>query len=138
MTMQFSVGVRNARADATESTIGTTPKLRYYTGAQPANCAAARTGTLLCEIALPSDWMAAAANGIKAMAGTWSGTGAAAAGAGTNIGHFAIMDAAGTTCHWQGSVTVTGGGGDMTVDNVNLAQNQAVSVTGFTITEPHA
>jgi hypothetical protein len=138
MAQQFSVAVRNARLDAYESTVGTAPKLRFYSGAQPANCAAARSGTLLAELTLPSDWMAAAASGAKAMAGSWSGTGAAAAGAGTNIGHFAIMDSAGTTCHHQGSVTVTGGGGDMTVDNINLAQNQAVSVTGFTLTDGNA
>lgn len=135
MTQQFSVAVRNARADAYESAIGASPKLRFYTGAQPANCAAARTGTLLCEMALPADWMANAANGAKAMAGTWSGTGLAAAGTGTNIGHFAIMDSSGATCHHQGSVTVTGGGGDITVDNVNVAQNQSLSVTSFTFTE---
>lgn len=139
MTLQFSSAVRSASADARESATGASPKLRYYTGAQPASCSAARTGTLLAEIALPSDWMAAAANGVKAMSGTWSGTGAAAAGAGTNIGHFAIMDAAGTTCHWQGKVGATGDAtADMTVDNVNLAQNQAVNVTSFTVTEGNA
>ncbi len=138
MAQQFSVAVRNARLDAYESTIGASPKLRFYTGAQPANCAAARTGTLLAELALPADWMANAANGSKAFSGTWAGTGAAAAGTGTTIGHFAIMDAAGTTCHHQGSVTATGGGGDMTVDNVSLAQNQSVSVTGFTLTDGNA
>jgi hypothetical protein len=139
MAQQFSVAVRNARLDAIEAAIGASPKLRFYSGAQPANCAAARTGTLLAELALPSDWMAQAANGSKAFAGSWSGAGAAAAGAGTNIGHFAIMDAAGTTCHHQGKVGATGDGtADMTVDNLNLAQGQAISVTAFTLTDGNA
>ena len=73
MAQQFSVAVRNARLDAIESTIGTTPKLRFYSGAQPATCATARSGSLLAEMALPSDWMAQAANGSKAFAGTWAG-----------------------------------------------------------------
>ncbi|MBL0142647.1 MAG: hypothetical protein IPP91_11240 [Betaproteobacteria bacterium] len=127
MTMQRSVAVNNARLDAVETTVGTAPKLRIYSGAQPANCAAARTGTLLCEITLPSDWMAAAAAAVKAKAGTWSGTGAAAGTA----GHYAIMDTAGTNCHEQGSVTATGGGGDMTVDNTSIAIGQAVTVNTF-------
>ncbi|WP_312160085.1 hypothetical protein [Massilia timonae] len=133
------MAVRNARLDAIEAAIGASPKLRFYSGAQPANCAAARTGTLLAELALPSDWMAQAANGSKAFAGSWSGAGGAAAGAGTNIGHFAIMDAAGTTCHHQGKVGATGDGtADMTVDNLNLAQGQAISVTAFTLTDGNA
>lgn len=138
MARQLSVAVRNARLDAYETAIGTAPKLRIYTGAQPANCGAARSGTLLCEIALPSDWMNAASAGSKTQLGTWSGTGAAAAATGTNAGHFAVMDTAGTTCHDQGSITVTGGGGDMTLDNINIAQNQAVSVTSFTNTDGNA
>lgn len=139
MAQQFSVAVRNARLDAIEAAIGASPKLRFYSGAQPASCAAARSGTLLAELALPSDWMAQAASGSKAFAGSWSGAGAAAAGAGTNIGHFAIMDAAGTTCHHQGKVGATGDGtADMTVDNLSLAQGQAISVTAFTLTDGNA
>lgn len=138
MTIQLSVAARNARLDSFETAVGASPKLRFYSGAQPANCAAARTGTMLCEIALPADWMANASNGSKAISGTWSGAGAAGAGTGTNAGHFAIMDAAGAVCHQQGSVTVTGGGGDMTLDNINIAQNQAVNVTGYTLTDNNA
>lgn len=136
MAQQFSVAVRNARLDAIEAAIGASPKLRFYSGAQPANCAAARTGTLLAELSLPADWMAQAANGAKAFAGNWSGAGAAAAGTGTTIGHFAIMDEPGTACHQQGKVGVTGDAtADMTVDNLSLAQGQAISVTKFTQTD---
>ena len=104
MTVQKSVAVNNARLDANETAVGTAPKLRFYSGAQPANCAAARTGTLLAELTLPSDWMNAASSGTKTKLGTWSGTGAAGAGGGTVIGHYALMDSAGSTCHEQGSV----------------------------------
>ena len=95
MAIQLSVAARNARLDTFESTAGASAKLQIRSGAQPANCAAAASGTLLCEIALPADWMANAASGSKAKAGTWSGTGAAAGTA----GHFRIVDNAGTTCH---------------------------------------
>lgn len=139
MAQQFSVAVRNAAADARETAIGAAPKLRFYTGAQPANCAADRTGTIVCEIALPADWMAAASGGSKGMLGTWAGTGNAAAGTGSTIGHFAVMDNASTICHWQGKVGLTGDAtADMTVDNLSLAQGQAISVTNCTNTEGNA
>jgi hypothetical protein len=128
--MQYSVAVNNARLDAFESAIGTSPKLRLYTGTVPANCAAAATGTLIAEIALPSDWMTAASNGTKAMLGTWSGVGAAAG----NVGYFRIVNNAGTVAHMQGTATATGGGGDMVLVNVNVAVNQPIEVDSFTIT----
>lgn len=134
MAIQLSVSARNARLDAIETTVGTSPKLQIRTGAQPANCAAADTGSLLAELTLPSDWMAAAAAGAKALAGSWSGT---ASGTGT-AAHFRIKDSAGTTTHLQGSVTATGGGGDLTLDNTSIASGQAVSITGFTLTDGNA
>lgn len=134
MAVQMSVAVRNARLDAIETTIGTAPKLQLRTGTQPANCAAASTGTLLCEIDLPSDWLAAASSGSKALAGSWADVGVAAG----TVEHFRIFDTAGTTCHKQGTVTVTGGGGDMTINNTSIAVDQAVSVTSFTITDANA
>jgi hypothetical protein len=82
--------------------------------------------------------MAAASSGSKAKSGTWSGTGTAAASTGTNIGYFRVTDTAGTTTHIQGTVTVTGGGGDMTFDNINIAQNQALTEATFTLTDANA
>lgn len=65
MTIQRSVAARNAQLNAFETTVGTAPILELRTGAQPANCAAADSGTLLASMTLPSDWMADAAAGVK-------------------------------------------------------------------------
>lgn len=73
--------------------------------------------------------MAAASNGSKALLGTWQDTSADAAG---TAGHFRIK--AGATCHIQGNITATGGGGDMTLDNTLIAVGQQVTVTAFTLT----
>lgn len=135
MSFQFSTTVRNARADAVETAIGASPKLRIYSGAPPANPAAAPTGTQLAEIPLPADWMAAAASGVKAMSGTWQDN--SADGTGT-AGYYRILDNAGTTCHVQGNVTATGGGGAMEVDNTSFATGQQFTVTGFQWTEGNA
>jgi hypothetical protein len=134
MALQFSDTLRNGRADQVESVTGATAKLQIRSGAAPANCAAADSGTLLCEITLPSDWMNAAAAGVKTKLGTWAGTGAAAGTA----GHFRLKNNAGSTTHMQGTVTATGGGGDMTLDNTSIAVSQAVEVTTFTLTEAGA
>ena len=135
MALQYSVAVRNAGLDARETAIGTAPVLRLRSGAPPANCAAARTGTVLATLNLPSDWMAAASAGVKAMSGTWQDL---SADAGGTIGHFEIMDNGVATCHMQGTVTATGGGGDMTVDNVVVAVGQQVNVTSFSLTAGNA
>lgn len=135
MAIQFSVAVRNARLDAIESTAGASAVLRVRTGAPPASCAAARTGTVLATVNLPSDWMAAASGGSKALSGTWQDASADATG---TAGHFEIMDTGLTTCHMQGTVTLTAGGGDMTVDNTSFASGQQFNVTGFTLTDGNA
>jgi hypothetical protein len=130
MALQYSVTVRNARLDAIETTISTSPVLLIKSGAVPASCAAANTGTVLATCTLPSDWLAAASGGSKALSGTWQDTSADAAG---TAGHFRVISSGGT-CHMQGTVTATGGGGDMTVDNTSFASGQAFSVTAFSIT----
>lgn len=135
MALQYSVAVRNARLDTVESTIGTAAIMEFRSGAAPADCATGASGTLLAQASLPSDWMAAAASGTKAKAGTWTLTGLAAG----TIGHFRIYESGSpSVCHMQGSVTATGGGGDMTVDNTSIAVAQVATVTGFTLTAGNA
>jgi hypothetical protein len=134
MAIQLSVSARNNRQDSIETTVGTAPKLQLRTGAPPANCAAADSGTLICEITLPSDWAAAASAGAKAKSGTWQGT-AVAAGV---VAHFRLKDSAGTTCHMQGTVTDTGGGGDATIDNDDVNTGQVITVTSWTTTDANA
>lgn len=134
MAVQLGVLSRNARLDAIESTLGTTPILTIRTGAQPANCAAANSGTVLATINLPSDWMAAASGGTKAIAGgPWQDTSADAAG---TAAHFRIHNAAGTVCEMQGSVGQ--GTGDLQLDNATIVAGQTVRVTAFTLTDGNA
>ena len=134
MAIQLSVAVRTARVTAIETTIGTAPLLRIYSGSPPADCATAASGTLLAEATLPSDW-ATESNGVLTKSGTWSDSAANATG---TAGHYRIYDSAGTNCHLQGSVTATGDGGDMTVDNTSFATNQVFTVTSFTLTDANA
>lgn len=100
MTQQFSDTLRDYWANGYESQIGTSPKLRVYTGAPPANCAAAATGTLLGEGTLPSDWMGASSGGSVAKNGTWT----ISITADGTIGHYRVWNNALTVCHEQGVV----------------------------------
>jgi len=133
MALQFADAVRDARNDAIETNIGTAPVLEIWNGTKPANCAAADTGTKIANGTLPSDWLGASSAGVKAKAGTWTVTGLAAASTGTLGQYFRIT--VGGVCKMQGSFTVTGGGGDMTADNANIANGQVVTVNTFSITD---
>lgn len=135
MALQLSTAARNARLDSIESTTGTSALLRIYTGSAPADCATAASGTLLVEMTLPSDWMAAASGGSKAKLGTWEDTSANATG---TAGYFRIYDSGGTTCHLQGTCSLTSGGGDMELDNTSIATGQSVTVSAFTLTDANA
>lgn len=135
MAVQLSTTVRNAMLDAIETAVGTSAVLKIRTGSAPANCGTADSGTVLATLSLPSDWMAAASSGSKAKSGTWEDTSADATG---TAAHWRLYASDGTTCHAQGTVTATGGGGDMTVDNVSFASGQSFTVTGFTLTAGNA
>ena len=135
MAIQLSTAVRNGRLDSIETVIGTSAVLKIRTGAAPANCGTADSGTVLATLNLPSDWMAAASGGTKAKSGTWEDLSADAAG---TAAHFRLYASDGTTCGLQGTVTATGGGGDMTLDNLVFAAAQAFTITAFAITDANA
>jgi hypothetical protein len=103
--------------------------LEIRTGA-PAGADNAAGGTLLASITLPATpWAAAGGTGSKAKNGTWSTTGSAAGTAAS----YRLKNSAGTKLE-EGTVTATGGGGDMTLDNTSIAVGQAVAVNTYTRT----
>lgn len=139
MTISNSAAVKQAKLDAEETAIGTSPILRVYSGTPPTNAdTALSSNTLLAEGTLPSDWMAAAGAAgnvvTKAKSGTWTLTGQSGAGAGTDGTFFRIYASNGTTCHKQGTFGETADSPDMVADNKNIANGQTVTVNTFTIT----
>lgn len=135
MAIKMSVAVRNARLDAIETAVGATAVLKIRTGTVPTNIADPDSGTVLSTVTLPADWMSAASGGSKDKTGTWSDSSADATG---TAGHFRLYASDGTTQHLQGTVTITGGGGDLTVDNTSFATGQVFTVTSFTLTDGNA
>lgn len=131
MTLQLSTAARTAAAQGIADILNTTPtvaSLVIYSGAVPADCAAADPAGELASGDLPTTCLTAA-SGALTKAGTWALTGSAAGDAAS----FRIFDDGGV-CTAQGDVTATGGGGVMEIDNVTIAIGQAVNVTAVTIT----
>lgn len=126
---------RNNILDGLETFIGTSAVLKIRTGAPPATCDTADSGTVLATLSLPSDWMAVAANGTKAKSGTWEDASADDTG---TAAHWRIYASDGTTCHMQGTITATDGGGDMTLITTSITSGQPITITGFTLTAPGA
>ncbi len=118
--------------DSLETVIGTSAVLKIRTGAPPATVGTADSGTVLATLTLPSDWMANAASGAKALAGSWT---ANADAAGT-AAHFRVYQSDGSTAHLQGTVGTSGA--DLNLDNNVLAVGQAITINSFTLTAQNA
>lgn len=131
MTLKLSTSVKNGELNSFETTIGASPIIKIRTGSVPASITDPDTGTVLSTINLPSDWLTAASNGSISKNGTWEDSSADANG---TAGYFRLYASDGTTVHMQGTVTVTGGGGDLELDNTSINATQKVTITTFTIT----
>lgn len=106
--------------DVIESTLGAVI-LKIRSGSAPANCAAVDTGTVLASRTLPYPWRSTAANGtIKVIVQDTTILQQVAEYFKEDV-HFRIYSSDGATCQIQGTVTATGGSGDMTIDNTGFA-----------------
>ena len=118
----------NALADTMDAGVCT---LNIRSGTAPA-VTAAETGTLLASITLPTPAFGASATGIVTLAGTWQDASADATG---TASYFRITTDSGEAI--QGSVTATGGGGDLELSTVDLTVGGDVTISaGGTLTMP--
>jgi hypothetical protein len=130
MAIQYNIATLiNDRLNKLLADAGNAALFRIYSGSMPANCATAASGTKLTDDALPATWMAGASGGSVSKSGTWTLNGVAAGTA----GYFRILDSGATATYMQGTITATGGGGDMTLDNTSIAIAQVITVNTFTI-----
>lgn len=138
MAERLSTALRNGQADAIGDDFDS-GFLDIYTGSQPASPDDAPTGTLLASIPLPADAYAAAAAGAVAKNGTWQDTSADATGIAGWYRFRTAADGGGSSTtlkRFDGSVTATGGGGDLTLDSTNITAGQTVTINTATITQP--
>jgi hypothetical protein len=103
--------------------------LTIRTGAAP-GAGNAATGTVLATIPLAADAFNPASGPNKSAAGLpWTDTSADATGA---AAHFRLVNGASTRV-LEGTVTASGGGGDLQLTNVNLQAGNPVEITAFAL-----
>lgn len=108
--------------------------LRLYSGTRPATADTALSGnTLLAELRFGATAFGAASNGVATANAIAQDSAADATGTAT---FFRALQSDGTSPVLDGSVTATGGGGDMELATVSIVANVIVSVTSFTLTAP--
>lgn len=135
MVTRIATSARNAAAAAVGLLLDAGSGAGYIeirTGAQPATPNTAATGTLLATLPLSDPAFGAAATGvITANAITPDST----ADASGTAGWFRAYDSSGAAVI-DGTVTVSGGGGDMILSSVNVIAGGVVTVSSWTITMP--
>lgn len=130
MAIQQSATTRNRFRDAFSTAFPAGATIDFRTGS-PAGVSGAAGGSSLAICTIPVSPYTAT-NGQLAKNGTWTAT---ATASGT-IGHYRITNGADIE---EGTVTVTGGGGDLTVDTVTVAAiGQVITISTFTFIVPGA
>lgn len=133
MAVSLTGTLKNNRADQITTYTGNAALLRIYAGSVPANADAALGGaTLLAELTCGSPFAPGASGGVLTANSITGDTSADATG---TASFYRLYKADGTTVVSQGTVTATGGGGDMTLATTSIAEGVAVNVTSFTYTE---
>jgi hypothetical protein len=128
MALQEGVAFRNAGLNGKAANLGAAGSLKIFSGAVPANCAAADPTGLLCTITLPATPFAAAGGGVMVLSGSWSANASATGTAAT----YRIYDSS-ANCAMQGNVTT-----DLVLNNTAISTGQSVTVTGYTLTSGNA
>ena len=126
MTLDTKQTTANALLDQFDTLFPAGSILELRSGAAP-GAGAAAGGTLLASITLPATPWAAAAAGAKAKNGTWQDASADATG---TAAHYRLRNA-GDTHRIEGSITATGGGGDLTLDSTSITAGQVVTINTF-------
>lgn len=137
--MKLSDRVRNAKVDAAVDEVdagsGTNGTLQLWSGAQPTNPTDTPSGDLLAEFDLDSPAFGDASSGSASAAGlNKTATGTAAAGSGTTVGFARAADTDGTGL-WDDDDVGTSGS-SVQLDNTSIAENQDVTLSGWTYTQP--
>lgn len=136
MTTRIPTASRNAIIDALTALFnaGSGPGVvQIRSGSQPASANDAASGTLLATITLSDPGFGAGALGI-ATADITPALEVAASNSGT-AGWYRGLDSDAATVI-DGSVTATGGGGDLQLNTVSVLSGVSVTITAWTITMP--
>lgn len=130
--LKFNTALKNAQQACITTEMGASGLLRFYDGAQPAGPdTAISSQNLLAELPCSATFAGAPASGVLTLNPISTGTGTAAAGTGTNATWFRYCKSSGAGVA-DGLVGLSAS--DMNINNVNIAQGQVVSCSGYTFT----
>ncbi len=134
MSLSFSNTARNAMVDALTALLnaGAGPgTFAIRSGTRPSLPSDAATGTLLQTTTLADPAFPGASTGQAALTDP-AASNAVASG---TASWFRAFDSNGVA-YFDGTVTATGGGGDLTLSTTTIVSGQPVDITGGTITMP--
>jgi hypothetical protein len=132
---RIATTARNAACDALVDLVDAgsgAGTIDIRTGSQPATPETTATGTLLATFTLADPAFGSASTGVATLASTPRTTTGLAAG---DAGWFRMKDSAGNAV-LDGSVTATGGGGQITVNTVTVSVDLDLELTSGTVTLP--
>lgn len=135
MATRIPTASRNAACDAVVDRLdagAAAATIEIRTGAQPASANDAASGTLLGTLTLSDPAFGAAAAGVATASAITQDSAADATG---TAGWFRAKDSDGNTVI-DGSITATGGGGDMTLASTSITTGEPIQVTSWTVTMP--
>lgn len=135
MATRLATATANAKANAAVDLIDAgagAGTIEIRTGTQPASANDAATGTLLGTLTLSDPAFGDAAAGV--CTGN-TVTGDSSADATGTAGWGRVKDSTGNTI-FDGSVTVTGGGGEIQLGSVDIVAGGAINLTSLTYTQP--
>jgi hypothetical protein len=131
----IAIVMLNALVDEIDT--GGAGTIEIRTGGAPATCETADSGTLLGTLTFGGTAFGAASDGTdKATVTANSITDESSAPNGGTAAHFRVKNGSGTVV-LQGTVTGTGGGGDMELSNTTVVASDTISIgTSYTIDLP--
>lgn len=134
MALSLATATRNAMVAAAAGLVDAGPgagTAKIYTGSKPATADTAESGTLLATVVMADPAFGSPSTGTvtatdpAAVLGVANGT----------AGWFRVEDSTGANV-FDGTVTATGGGGDMTLATTTISTGLTVDITSFTMTQP--
>jgi hypothetical protein len=131
MALGYVATLRNAQLDAITTAVGSAGKLQIYDGTRPATGGTATNK--LAEFTLGSPFAAASSAGVLSPTLPANVT---ALLTGTATWYRITTSAAAFVM--DGSVSATGGGGDLQLNSTSISSGATVSITGHTITAGNA
>lgn len=134
MALSLATSARTAMCDALVDLVDAgsgAGTIEIRTGSKPATPNTAATGTLLATVTLADPAFGAAASGVA----TLTDPAAVDAVADGTAGWFRALDSTGAAV-FDGTVTATGGGGDLTLATTTVTTGLSIDVTGGTVTMP--